>query len=119
MVYDKGKKYMLLSLHKSGEYITTEEGCLYRSTSHNFIYSTLHFCSQKKKLAAGIPVLAPWLASNLTYKKFWQQNEVKGILADGNTGNRLIVVHAVSEASKYSPHNTLLKFRGLVTYQDQ
>jgi len=29
---------------------------------------------------------------------------VKGILADGNTGNRLIVVHAVSEASKYNPH---------------
>jgi hypothetical protein len=90
---------MLLSLHKSGEYITTEEGCLYRSTSHNFIYSTLHFCSQKKKLAAGIPVLAPWLASNLTYKKFWQQNEVKGILADGNTGNRLVVSQASSEDS--------------------
>jgi 5-deoxy-D-glucuronate isomerase len=51
-----------------------------------------------------IIVLAPWLARNLTYKKFWQKNEVKGILADGNTGNRLIVVHVVSEAGKYSPH---------------
>jgi hypothetical protein len=72
--------------------------------SHNFIYSTLHFCSQKKKVAAGILVLAPQLESNLTHKKFWQKDEVKGVLADGNASNMLIVVHAVSEASKYSPH---------------
>jgi hypothetical protein len=48
------------------------------SLSLNF-YSTLHFCSQKKKVAAGTLVLSPVLASNLTYKKFWQKNEVKGI----------------------------------------
>ena len=101
----KENKYILLSLYKSGEYITTEVCCLYHSTSHNFIYSTLRFCSQKK-VAAGTLVLAPRLASNLTYKELWQQNEVKGILGDGNTGNRLIVVHAVSEASKYSPTQT-------------
>jgi len=74
MVYDKGKEYILFSLHKIGEYITTEEVCLYHSASYNFIYSTLHFCSQKKKVVAGTLVLAPWLASSLTYKKFLQKN---------------------------------------------
>jgi hypothetical protein len=38
-----------------------------------------------------------WTDSNLIFKKSWQTAEVKGVLADGNAENRLIVVHAGSE----------------------
>jgi hypothetical protein len=35
--------------------------------------------------------------SNLTFKKCWQTDEVKGVLADGSAKNRPTVVHAGSE----------------------
>jgi hypothetical protein len=30
-----------------------------------------------------------WVDSNLTYKKCWQSEEVRGVSANGNAGNRL------------------------------
>lgn len=38
-----------------------------------------------------------YVESNLKFKKFWQTDEVKGILADDSTKNRLIVFHTGSE----------------------
>jgi len=35
--------------------------------------------------------------SNLSLKKCWQTDEVKGVSADGKAGNRVIAVHAGSE----------------------
>jgi hypothetical protein len=39
-----------------------------------------------------------WVDSNLTFKKCWQSEEVKGLCTDGNAGKRLIMVHAGSHA---------------------
>jgi hypothetical protein len=38
-----------------------------------------------------------WIESHLTFEEFWQTDEVKGVLADGNAQNRLTVFHARSE----------------------
>lgn len=38
-----------------------------------------------------------WIDSCLTFETCCLKYEVKGVLEDGNTGNRLIVVHAGSE----------------------
>jgi hypothetical protein len=37
-----------------------------------------------------------WVDSNLTFKKCWQSEEVKGVCTDGNARKRLIMVHAGS-----------------------
>lgn len=68
----KEKKYILLSLHKSGEYITTEVCCLYHSTSHNFIYSTLCFLLSKEKGSCWNTCLSSWVS---------QQSDIQEVLA--------------------------------------
>jgi hypothetical protein len=39
-----------------------------------------------------------WVDSNLTYKMCWQSEEVRGLCADENASNRLIMVHVGSSA---------------------